>query len=194
MVIALSRPVREARVHRILECSLRLTDGRWADLDRSRKRALRDWRPFVYRRLPVPGRPPETTERIPPAGAGLAQCGTLFAAGRGFGPSRTYSCRRSRRASATSSRSRSESGRTDATPVPFVRTAPPASTRHVQPSDVCFHLAALPNFASSVVGPYRVFSHLSDTWGRLSFADSCADIARGIKFNSSMPQTYREGR
>ncbi len=52
---------------------------------------------------------------------------------------------------------------------PFVRTAPPASTRHVQPSGVCFHLAAaLPNFASSVVGPYRMLSYLSDTLGQLA--------------------------
>ena len=35
----------------------------------------------------------------------------------------------------------------------FVRTAPPASTRHVQPSDVCFRLAALPNFCSFDVDP-----------------------------------------
>ena len=35
----------------------------------------------------------------------------------------------------------------------FVRTAPPASTRHVQLSDVCFRLAALPNFCSFDVGP-----------------------------------------
>lgn len=64
----------------------------------------------------------------------------------------------------------------------FVRTAPPASTQHVQPSDVCFHLAALPNSCSSVVGPYRMLSHLSDTWGPASIADIRADIGRGIKF------------
>lgn len=176
------------------ECALRLTDGRWADLDHSRKRALRNCRPFVIGVYPFradrrkrqsgslrPGPAFRKAELSSPQeeASGLAARTVAGAVDELRQPVRAHALR-------VGEQMRRRS--------PFVRTVPPASTRHVQPSDVCFHLAALPNFASSVVGPYRMFSHLSDTWGRLSFADSCADIARGIKFNSSMPQAYREGR
>ena len=131
------------------ECTLPITDDRWADRDHSRRCALRDCQPFVYRRLPVPGRPPKRQSgslRPGPAfhnselsspqeeASDLAVGTTAGAVDELRQPVRAHALR-------VGEQMRRRS--------PFVRTAPPASFRHVQPSDVCFHLAALPNFASS---------------------------------------------
>jgi len=175
------------------ECTLRVTDDRWADRDHSRRCALRTASRLFIGVYPFradrrkrqsgflrPGLAFRNAEFSSPQeeASDLAACIVAGAVDELRPPVRAHA-----RRVGEQMRRRSQ----------LVRTAPPASTRHVQPFGVCFRLA-LPNFCSSVVGPYRMLSHLSDTVGPACIVYRCADIAKGIKPIHQCRRRHRKGR